>query len=208
MSDLGAMLMNGLGVPADAVAAADWFEKAAQEGDPAAKSNLALCYLHGIGRERRPNVAASLLMEVASTGELGVAGLRELGTLFLKGEGVPQDYQTAAEFHQLAGMNGDVASAEKLASYLPEIEKLALGGSQIASFVLGKMFDKGTGVERDRPLAMAWLRWALNNCAPVEDQMSALKSCTDFYYAIETDAVKREADLRYAEIVSRSEAST
>lgn len=207
MSDLGSMLMNGLGVPADAVTAADWFERAAQAGDLKAKSSLALCYLRGMGRERRPDITAPLLMDAAMMGRLEPAGVRELGTLFLKGDGVPQDYQTAAEFHQLAGMNGDVASAEQLASYLPEIVKLALGGSQVASFVLGKIFDKGTGVERDRALAMAWFRWALNNCAPVEDQMDELRSCSSFYCALEMDAVKREADLRYAEIVSRSEAS-
>ncbi|MCF4164246.1 sel1 repeat family protein [Zavarzinia compransoris] len=52
--DVGAMYDNGLGVSADPVEAARWYQRAARQGDPSAMFNLGVMYEDGIGVGRDP----------------------------------------------------------------------------------------------------------------------------------------------------------
>ncbi|WP_165837671.1 tetratricopeptide repeat protein [Zavarzinia aquatilis] len=47
--DVGALYDNGMGVPADQVEAARWYQRAARQGDQTAMYNLAVMYEEGVG---------------------------------------------------------------------------------------------------------------------------------------------------------------
>jgi TPR repeat protein len=61
-----------------------------------------------------------------------------LGNLFLKGDGVAQDYAEAVRFFRLAAAQGE----------------------QYAQLSLGRLFHHGVGVAKDRAEAIRWYRLA------------------------------------------------
>ena len=56
---------NGSGVPQNFVKAAEWFDRAASQGDAAAKNNLGLMYLDGQGVASDPKKAIRCFREAA-----------------------------------------------------------------------------------------------------------------------------------------------
>jgi TPR repeat protein len=67
-----------------------------------------------------------------------------LGVMYLRGEGVPQNFPVAAYWLQLASSAGVPA----------------------AQYFFGLMYDKGQGVPRDFVLAQAWLNLAVAHAEP------------------------------------------
>ena len=70
----------------------------------------------GIGAYKANNYlqALELLHPIAEDGNVTAQGL--LGRMYLRGEGVTQDYQEAAKWHRLAAEQGDAYSQYNLAS--------------------------------------------------------------------------------------------
>jgi len=70
----------------------------------------------GIGAYKENNYsrALELLHPIAEGGNVAAQGL--LGRMYLRGEGVTQDYQEAAKWHRLAAEQGDAYSQYNLAS--------------------------------------------------------------------------------------------
>jgi len=70
----------------------------------------------GIGEYKENNYsqALELLHPIAEDGNVTAQGL--LGRMYLRGEGVTQDYQEAAKWHRLAAEQGDTYSQYNLAS--------------------------------------------------------------------------------------------
>jgi TPR repeat protein len=67
-----------------------------------------------------------------------------LGFMYASGWGVPQDFETAARWHEEAAYRGD----------------------PLARYLLGLSYDKGQGVPQDYVTAYAWLAVAVAHVAP------------------------------------------
>ena len=82
---------------------------------------------------------ATALQEWTPLAEAGdVDGQFNLGLMYSKGAGVPQDYKEAVKWYRLAAEQGDA----------------------IAQFNLGTMYDEGQGVLQDYKEAVKWYRLA------------------------------------------------
>ena len=65
-------------------------------------------------RENNYSQALELLRPIAEDGDVTAQGL--IGRMYLRGEGVTQDYQEAAKWHRMAAEQGDTYSQYNLAS--------------------------------------------------------------------------------------------
>jgi TPR repeat protein len=83
----------GRGVPRDYAQAAEWYRKAADQGDLVAQYSLGLYYRDGQGVTQNYSQAAYWLQK-AAMGDYSIAQWC-LGLLYEQGAGVPQDYAGA-----------------------------------------------------------------------------------------------------------------
>jgi TPR repeat protein len=67
-----------------------------------------------------------------------------LGVMYLRGQGVPQNFEAAADW----------------------LHRAAESGAPAAQYFLGLMYDKGEGVAQDFVLAQAWLNLAVAHAEP------------------------------------------
>jgi hypothetical protein len=113
---LGVLYDNGLGVPQDYTQAAAWYRKAAEQGNADAQSNLGYLYASGLGVPQDYTQAAAWYCKSAEQDDYAQAALRyrkaaeqgdawaqyNLGVLYYKGRGVPQDFAKAYFWSDLA----------------------------------------------------------------------------------------------------------
>ena len=90
----------GIGVAPDQKLAADWFEKAADQGNSFAQNEMAGRYYSGVGREK--NEALALILYRKAAEQNHSSALSTLGYLYEKGEIVPQDDTQAAYWYKLS----------------------------------------------------------------------------------------------------------
>lgn len=152
---LAFMHQQGLGRPADTIAACRWFAKAAQGGIPTAAHEHAECLRKGVGKEADPDKAA---IWYRKAGELGsYASYCSLGRLYMAGLGVEKSPQKALELCQLAAEKGAAQAVNQVARWRLEGEadirdsRLALEwfkkGAELnlaeSEFYLGQMIRAG-----------------------------------------------------------------
>ena len=111
-NELGCMYFEGKDVEQDYGKAAEWFQKAAEQGHANAQRYLGYMYYHGKGVEQDHGKAAEYWRKAAEQG-IAVAQFN-LGYAYDEGEGVPQDYAKAAEWFEKAAEQGDEEAADKL----------------------------------------------------------------------------------------------
>ena len=104
-ANLGAMYINGTGVPQDCNQAVKWYSLSAEQGDPMALFALALMYDKGKCVSQDLNRAAALYKLAAERGNANAQG--NLGSMYAQGDGVPQDYVAAYIWLSLASLNGE-----------------------------------------------------------------------------------------------------
>jgi TPR repeat protein len=141
---LGDMYADERGVPKDMkpdaryAMAATWYRKAAEQGDAAAKSELAdiqdrlgIMYELGVG-VAKDHAEAAVWYRMAA--EQGYADAQvNLGNMYVRGLGVPQDYVTAHMWLNLAAASGnkgavkerDMLAARMTPAQIAEAQKLA-----------------------------------------------------------------------------------
>lgn len=86
---MGVMAENGFGMPKNPKVAADWYLRAAKQGNTDAQYNLGAMYEHGIGMPADYARAARWYLPAAEAGDIDA--LSNLGVLYEKGQGVKQD---------------------------------------------------------------------------------------------------------------------
>ncbi len=111
-NNLGHMYQTGQGVTKDLKKAAEWYQKAADQGYAVAQSNLGLMYLDGQGVIKDLKKAAEWIQKAANQGNVNAQC--SLGFMYKKGEGVPKDLKQAAEWFQKAADQGDVEAQSNL----------------------------------------------------------------------------------------------
>ncbi len=100
MSDLGALYSNGIGVSQDWEEAVKWWTKAVQAGDSGAIYNVGV-YHYKQGQFSK----AFLWFHEAATRGIA-AGMMSLGSMHMKGEGVPEDSEEGLRWVRAAAKAG------------------------------------------------------------------------------------------------------
>jgi len=104
-------------VPKDLGKAAELYQKAADQGNARAQSNLGRFYETGRGVPKDLSKAAELYQKAANQGN--ARAQYHLGWLYEFGDGVPKDLGKAAELYQKAANQGDedaIASLQRLSN--------------------------------------------------------------------------------------------
>lgn len=129
---VGLAVSNGLGTPKDPAAAIDWFQKAADLGDPLALFYLADCYLHGVGVAQNQHKAVQLLKQASEKQE--PKAMNALGGLYDKG---------------ISGiLEKNFSEAFRLLSAAAALGELDAQGN------LGSLYYYGRGVAEDQKKAL------------------------------------------------------
>ncbi|MFZ3581887.1 tetratricopeptide repeat protein [Loktanella sp. DJP18] len=98
------MYGTGRGVNQDITEAVRWYRLAAEQGEPAAQSNLGVMYSTGEGVPENDAEAVRWYRLAAEKGYSIAQG--NLGAMYATGEGVPADDTTAHMWMNIAGANG------------------------------------------------------------------------------------------------------
>lgn len=135
---VGQALMSGTGTPVDRVQAAQWFQRAAEGGDPEARAIWGTMLAYGMdGVRADPPAAVRFLRQAAEAGD-GPAAAR-LGFAYLRGHGVPASEGESVRWFR-RGAEAGVAEGQ-------------LGYGEAL------LFGRG-GLGRDEAQAVQWLRRA------------------------------------------------
>ena len=162
-----ALLYGELGFTQNGPMAVKYFESAVAQGNVAAKIHLAGCYAAGLGVKQDLAKARSIYLHAAQSGD--PAAMCALG-MFL----IQQQEQTAAlVWIRQAARMGDgqglylLGCMEKdnrnMAAYF---QQAAERGYPYAYYSLGLCYYDGRGVEKNRKLAMKWIRRAAEAGVP------------------------------------------
>lgn len=90
--------------------AADWYRRAAIQGDPEGEYRLGLCYAHGLGVPKNDVLAATWFFKAAQNGNAGAQ--HELGNCYRLAEGVGSDLPKAYLWYNLAAASGNENSRQ------------------------------------------------------------------------------------------------
>jgi hypothetical protein len=126
-SNLGWMYRNGKGVPQDYKTAVKWYTLAAEQGDASAQTQ--------VEKLQKKISDQNELRELQVRAKQGNADAQyNLGLMYDKGRGVPQNYKTAVKWYTLAAKQGHAD----------------------AQYNLGVMYDEGIGISQNNYTAMKW----------------------------------------------------
>jgi len=114
----------------------EWFEKAANAGDPIAMRDIGLLYFYGNGVNKDPAEALRWYEKAASAGDS--EAMRVVGFFYQTGQGAEQDHAKAREWY----------------------EKAAAAGNAPAMINLGNIYENGLGVPQDYAQARTWFEKA------------------------------------------------
>jgi hypothetical protein len=129
--------MTGDGVPRDPAAAARWYEKAAQRGEPNAQNQIGYFYQSGIGVPQDLTRALHWYQLSASSGD--ASAILNIGVLYFTGTGVKRDVAYAASLFENAVRKGNGTAAD----YLGEIYYSGLVGTSDLALA-ERWFEKGS----------------------------------------------------------------
>ncbi len=174
-STLGRMYFKGEGVPQNYLEAAFWLNAAVDAGDADAQRLLDMAYEENfsVGRTNTParpfETKEAVAIKVAATkGDVRAKSM--LGSMYFKGEGVPQNYLEAAFWLNAAAEAGDADAQGLLGMAYEEgfgvdqdfskaaalYRKAADQGVDAAAYFLAKLFLEGKGVAKDTTVAIKW----------------------------------------------------
>ena len=171
---LGEQYFDGKDVPQDYTKAAEWYQKAAEIGNPNAQYKLGRMY-QGYGDEGVPTDIKEAFKWYHIAAKQGLADAQDyLGLMYYNGIGVPQDYAEAAKWFRKAAEQGNVDSQFYLGAiygygqgvpqdYTEAAEwyrKAAEQGAAEAQCNLGFFYEEGKGVPQDDKEAIKWYRKA------------------------------------------------
>jgi uncharacterized protein len=128
------LLLEGTGVPKDAVKAFEWIQRAAVSGDIEAMNMLGRCFDNGWGTSEDPAAAAAHYARAAEAGDAWAQ--YNLGHLYLDGRGVARDLERAFAYYRSA--------AEQQ--------------HERAMNLVGRCYEQGWGTVRDSVAAADWYR--------------------------------------------------
>ena len=152
--------------------AAEWYRKAAEQGEMTAQFNLGVSYDNGQGVTKDEAEAVKWYRRAAEQGHAGAQN--NLGIMYENGDGVGKDEAEAVKWYSRAAENG-YAKAQRemgwrcqngngvgkdLGLAVEWYRKAAEQGYSVAQFDMGVMYANGWGVAKDDEEAVQWYRKA------------------------------------------------
>lgn len=187
--ELGYMYAEGLGVTQDPEKSEHWYRMAANQGERIALASLGSWYYDGIVVPKDRSEAKKLwiralkivpeninsnprVWETWETWRTYVEA--RLGTMYLDGDGVQQDYDEALRYLTRAASAGDALAQNSLGymygmgkgverDYYKAVKwykEAAMQGYATAQYNMGFMYELGQGVEQDYNKAIEWYKKA------------------------------------------------
>ena len=229
--NLGAMYLDGKGVPRDTAEAAKWTRRAAEQGHADAQFYLGLMSTDGLGVPRDSVEALRWFRRAAEQGHADAQF--KLGFRYARGQGVPQDYAETVKWWRRAAEQGHAdaqfylglmyADGEGVPQDYTEAVKwyrrAAEQGEVEAQFKLGLMYRYGEGVPQDYAEAAKWYRRAAeqghagaqNNLGLMyengEDVVQNLVQAHKWYNLAVSRASSSEQELREKAVRNRDRAA-
>jgi TPR repeat protein len=140
MTELGIHLRLGTGVAKNEAEAMQWFAKAAQTGYVPAETSLAVGYENGLAQGRPDYQQAAYWFNKAADQDDGYA-LLNLGVMYEKGWGVPQNLLRAKQLYARAAGSSNTAVANLGKQYFSDIPVSAAPGRTPERTVAGSSKD-------------------------------------------------------------------
>ena len=148
--------------------AAQFYEKAAEQGLPTAQNNIGRLYFVGNGVPQDYSKAIYWCTKAANQGN--VYAQHNMGHAYYSGNGVPQDYAQAFEWFSKSANQGYVGAQYWLGvmclmGYGVQVDyskalfwfkKAANQGDVYSHYAIGYMYEMGLGVEKDIETAVQW----------------------------------------------------
>lgn len=185
---LGAMYLEGAGVPEDDARAARWFRMAAEQGLAVPEAIIGAMYENGQG------VPQDYAQAVTWYRKAAVQGLADaqyyLGLMYYKGQGVRQDYTEAVALYRNAAVQGYADAQLNLGimyaggqgvpqdygQALVWFRKAAAQGEAGADGAIGQMYLEGRGVPQDFVAAYALFNLSASLNSASDNPAAALRS--------------------------------
>lgn len=179
---LGALYSKGGVIPRDDTAAAEWFQRAAQQGNADAQFRLASLYESSQLTQNYPQ--ATLWYHKAAQQGSANAQVR-LGHIYSRGLGLKQDYNEAILWYGKAALQGNAEAQHSLGVMytlgkgLPKNSQLAIGwltkaaaqNYADAQLLLGSIYEEGAGTHKKPVLAYALYDLAVKNKATMQSDV-------------------------------------
>lgn len=167
---LGYRAYYGKGQPVDYVRALTLYRQAAELGDAEAQFVYGGMLYQGQGTDPDRRGGFKWLLKAAEQGEMSPESLAIIGSMYLRGSTVPQNYLQAKKWLTDAAEQGNRAAQNDLAylyynglggerdyeKALELYEQAALQGDTMAQANTGLMYATGTGTETDKARGYAW----------------------------------------------------
>jgi TPR repeat protein len=148
---------------ADYEKAAEWFQKSAEQDDPAGKTDLGKLYIAGKGVTKDTEKGLALIRSAAETGYARAQNW--LGYYYEVSNGRAPDYAQALDWYR----------------------KAAAANDPYGEYCLARMYSRGQGVAKDEAEAVKWLQKSVDqNYAPSQFMLG-------FYYLRGQGVAKDEA---------------
>jgi len=167
------MYADGLGVDEDYVAAAKWYQRAADQGYAPAMAGLGDLYFYGNGVDQNQATAIKWYRRGAERGDPEAE--YDYGLIFHDGSaGQKQNFDAAMKWFLRAAAQGD-GPALNMVGYMHDLgegvdedpheafgwyQRAADKGFEIAQYNIGVMYQNGRGVEKNPTQAARWYRKA------------------------------------------------
>ncbi len=186
---VGYLYAQGIEGMPDYQKAAEWYQKAADQGSNVAMYLLAVMSIEGLGVPQDYAVALLFAEKIAASGD--GSGYMLLGMLYESGSGVSQDYEKAVQYYGYAVREAqDIGARYRLGMLnlegngVPKNPQKALEwllaaadqGDRHARYQLGRMYDEGIGVETDYVRSGTWFEKTLS-----PDDPAARKKISDIF---------------------------
>lgn len=170
--NLGAMYLQGNGVPRDPTQAFSWFKKAADAGSRDGAYQIALMYEAGRGVPRDAAQATAWYKKAALLGDAD--SQVKVGMAYENGTGVDVDVEHAVGWYRKAADQGNAWAQNRLgwlygmgkgvdrddAQAMQFFRAAADQGDPQAEFNVGFMYANGRGVPQNDSAAVSWFRKA------------------------------------------------
>jgi len=160
---IGAMYATGQGIKQNRAEAVLWLEKAAQDGQNTAQSNLGIL----LASEQQDTQAVAWLNKAAQSGETDAQN--NLAVMLALGRGVKQDMRAALKWLKKAAVDDTLAQynlgllfvrgigmLQQKESAAAWLEKAQASGNVQARLLLGLLYDLGRGVIANSDTAKHW----------------------------------------------------
>lgn len=149
---MGVMAENGFGMPKNPKVAADWYLKAAKQGNIDAQYNLGAMYEHGIGIPVNYVEAARWYRPAAESGDIDA--LSNLGVLYETGKGVKQDKILALALYNVSVALANGAQTQAKQNRQSLANRMPLEDVKIAMTLTEQLLQPG----KLKPALDAYLR--------------------------------------------------